>query len=364
MSMKVQQSRAPREPASEGVTARRPVPRKVRGVLRAAGMPLPRDVRTEMEPRFRQDFSGVRVHADGDAAEAASLVSARAFTVGSHIVFGRGEYRPNSSDGNRLLAHELTHVVQQRDGWFDGHLGVTEPSDAVEHEATRNEFLAGPSHARVARYAHPFAVARQEKGKKSKLLDAFRAKFGDAAKKIDASPSALKLVAEAEAAGAEFGGYAEDGPHKDTWPYTAGKAVYVPKGRTDPVLAMSDFLFELNNAVRAPQFQSLANEAAKGSKGTLTAKTFAYKTVELEVEGMLRLGEIWFEMKKSAPKDTPAKYDSEFYQAEYIAFKDKKKPKDDIIKDILQRKYTVGVDKGKTTEQYYMEQYEKQSGGK
>jgi hypothetical protein len=67
-----------------------------------------------MEPRFGQDFSRVRVHADGNAARAAHAVEARAYTVGRDIVFGKGEYAPATVEGKRLIAHELTHVVQQR----------------------------------------------------------------------------------------------------------------------------------------------------------------------------------------------------------------------------------------------------------
>jgi hypothetical protein len=66
-----------------------------------------------MEPRFGHDFSKVRIHADAQAAESARAVSAKAYTVGQHIVFGQGRYAPQSSEGQRLIAHELTHVVQQ-----------------------------------------------------------------------------------------------------------------------------------------------------------------------------------------------------------------------------------------------------------
>jgi hypothetical protein len=66
-----------------------------------------------MEPRFGADFSGVRVHTDGEADQISQDLSARAFTTGSDIYFGQGEYRPSSTGGQELLAHELTHVVQQ-----------------------------------------------------------------------------------------------------------------------------------------------------------------------------------------------------------------------------------------------------------
>ena len=78
-----------------------------------SGAPLDRGVRSYMEPRFGADFGGVRIHAGSEAAGSARALNARAFTVGRHVVFGAGEYRPESDAGRRLLAHELTHVVQQ-----------------------------------------------------------------------------------------------------------------------------------------------------------------------------------------------------------------------------------------------------------
>lgn len=69
-----------------------------------------------MEPRLRHDFTGVRVHTDARAAEAAHALGARAYTVGDHIMFGAGQYTPAGAAGERLLAHELTHVVQQAGG--------------------------------------------------------------------------------------------------------------------------------------------------------------------------------------------------------------------------------------------------------
>ena len=69
-----------------------------------------------MEPRFGQDFGRVRVHTDGTAASSADAIAARAFTHGEHIAFARGEYEPTSTKGRELLAHELSHVVQQASG--------------------------------------------------------------------------------------------------------------------------------------------------------------------------------------------------------------------------------------------------------
>jgi hypothetical protein len=79
----------------------------------SGGSPLAQSIRGYMEPRFGRDFGGVRVHADQSAAETARLANARAFTIGRDVVFGAGEYAPQSAEGRSLIAHELTHVVQQ-----------------------------------------------------------------------------------------------------------------------------------------------------------------------------------------------------------------------------------------------------------
>jgi outer membrane protein OmpA-like peptidoglycan-associated protein len=89
------------------------VPSSVDAVLRTAGEPLDAATRSFMEPRFGYDFSQVRVHTDSDAAQSARDVGALAFTVSNHIAFAGGQYAPGSVGGNRLLAHELAHVVQQ-----------------------------------------------------------------------------------------------------------------------------------------------------------------------------------------------------------------------------------------------------------
>ena len=77
----------------------------------------------------------VRVHTGDGAAALARAVSARAFTVGTDIFFGSGEYRPGTSDGNQLIAHEVAHVAQQRGAPASGPLTVTQPGDAYEREA-------------------------------------------------------------------------------------------------------------------------------------------------------------------------------------------------------------------------------------
>jgi hypothetical protein len=82
-------------------------------VLRSGGQPLDRTTQGFMESRFGHDFSSVRVHTGGDAAASARSLNAHAYTSGNHIVFAANQYRPATEPGRRLLAHELTHVIQQ-----------------------------------------------------------------------------------------------------------------------------------------------------------------------------------------------------------------------------------------------------------
>jgi hypothetical protein len=89
-------------------------PDSVHQALSSPGKPLDVQTRSFMEPRFGFDFSRVRIHTDGRAAESAHYVKAHAYTVGKQIVFGAGEFAPETRSGQRLIAHELTHVVQQQ----------------------------------------------------------------------------------------------------------------------------------------------------------------------------------------------------------------------------------------------------------
>ncbi len=102
---------APRQ-AGDAFEAEEEVERRLTG-LQGKGSPLPEEVRSDMERRFGADFGQVRVHTDNDAAELNQELQAKAFTHGSDIYFDAGNYDPGSSTGKRLLAHELTHIVQQ-----------------------------------------------------------------------------------------------------------------------------------------------------------------------------------------------------------------------------------------------------------
>jgi outer membrane protein OmpA-like peptidoglycan-associated protein len=113
----------------------------VHEVLRSPGRPLDDETRSLMESRFGHDFSGVRVHTNSPAAESARAVDALAYTAGEHVAFGDGQYAPGTSAGRWLLAHELTHVVQQgvsgAPAVARAGLGVGATDDAAEREAVR-----------------------------------------------------------------------------------------------------------------------------------------------------------------------------------------------------------------------------------
>ena len=91
-------------------------PRAAAGALRAPGKPLEAEVRGFFEPRFGHDLSRVRVHTDARAAESARALRARAYAAGDHIVFGANQYGRGAEHGLGVLAHELSHVVQQGRG--------------------------------------------------------------------------------------------------------------------------------------------------------------------------------------------------------------------------------------------------------
>jgi hypothetical protein len=99
---------------------------------KGAGNPLPDDVRDFMEPRFGADFSGVRLHSDSQSAQLNRALSAQAFTHGQDIFLGEGKDNLTSEDGKRLLAHELTHVVQQ------GGILQRQPEKSADHLSLTN----------------------------------------------------------------------------------------------------------------------------------------------------------------------------------------------------------------------------------
>jgi hypothetical protein len=135
-------------------------------VGRGGGRPLDGGVRQQMEGAFGESFGDVRIHTGPEASRSAESVQARAYTVDNEIVFGDSAYTPGTDDGDRRLAHELTHVVQQRQGPVDGTpqedgIAVSSPADRFERAARanadrvvsdiRSEHTAPPRRATVAR---------------------------------------------------------------------------------------------------------------------------------------------------------------------------------------------------------------------
>ncbi|MFJ8109187.1 DUF4157 domain-containing protein [Streptomyces sp. NPDC096132] len=130
-----------REQDEEGTAPQRSPVHDVIGS--GSGQSLGGDVRSDMEARLGADFSDVRVHTGDAAHESAKSVGAHAYTVGNNVVFQRDAYDPSSHAGRTTLAHELTHVIQQRSGPVDGTtapggIRVSDPSDRYEREAGAN----------------------------------------------------------------------------------------------------------------------------------------------------------------------------------------------------------------------------------
>jgi len=136
------------------------IPPVVDDVLRDSGQSLDEAERSFMEPRFGHDFSRIRIHSDSRAAEAAQAVNALAYTIGPNIVFGRGAYTPETDPGKYLLAHELTHVVQQ---------GVVQPlskAGKATEEATpigaENDLAEAEAHAGAHRVMRSEELAHRD----------------------------------------------------------------------------------------------------------------------------------------------------------------------------------------------------------
>ena len=154
-------------------------------VGRGGGRPLDDVVRSDMEGRFGEDFSGVRVHTDGQASESARSVNAHAYTVGNDVVFAGGRYDPDSATGQRTIAHELTHVVQQRSGPVDGTptgggIKLSHPADRFERAAEQSaeRIMASPPAANGPS-AQAQAVQREEDAEEPTAQGSFVQREGE-----------------------------------------------------------------------------------------------------------------------------------------------------------------------------------------
>ncbi len=144
------------------------VPPIVDEVIAGAGQPLDPQARAQMESHLGHDFGRVRVHTDARAAESARAVNASAYTVGQQVVFASGKYQPRTSEGRRLLAHELTHVAQQAGG---NSSGAQSAGDASETEADRNAVTIGGAHAPGVRHGVRAGVVQRQPEARDEATD-------------------------------------------------------------------------------------------------------------------------------------------------------------------------------------------------
>jgi hypothetical protein len=107
------------------------------------GEPLDEGLRTDLETKLGDSFHDVRIHKDAEAGELARSVSANAFTTGADVYFGHEQFKPDSPEGKELIAHELTHVVQQRGAPTTGPMRVSQPGEPLEREAEQAARGAG-----------------------------------------------------------------------------------------------------------------------------------------------------------------------------------------------------------------------------
>jgi hypothetical protein len=138
----------------------------VHDVLRASGTPLPAGVLQEMEGRLSHSFADVRIHTDDRAAESAAAVEADAYTVGRHIAFAAGRFEPTSADGERLLVHELTHVMgtPPRAPVPRGSLRVSSPTEPSEVGARAAASSPTSVRARATRPSSPAETVQRQHG--------------------------------------------------------------------------------------------------------------------------------------------------------------------------------------------------------
>jgi Domain of unknown function (DUF4157) len=165
MSTQKQLQRMPRERETQSQTA---IQTSLADSISSApsGQPLQQNARDFLEPRMGHSFENVRIHSDSHADTLAQQVNATAFTTGNDIFFSKGAYQPDSSEGKQLLAHELTHTVQQAQGPVSGTpsaggVSISDPNDSFEQAAVANAAAVIQSPASVSSEPTGQAVQRQ-----------------------------------------------------------------------------------------------------------------------------------------------------------------------------------------------------------
>jgi hypothetical protein len=177
----------------------------VHEALGSPGQPLDPTTRAFFEPRFNHDFSNVRLHSDAKASESARKINALAFTVGQDVVLGAGQNIPGSHTWEALLAHELTHVVQQHgDGQMLEPPAMSQSGDALEQEANAaaKRIMAG-KHADASLATTNVAIQRQAPGEETEKKPAEKQEVGEvvteglktaAEQAMDNNPKVKKVI--------------------------------------------------------------------------------------------------------------------------------------------------------------------------
>jgi hypothetical protein len=202
-----------RTAGNAGVNALLDEENPVTKVAESGGNSLDPQTRQSMEQSIGADFSSVRVHTGGEATAAAKSVQAHAYTLGDDIVFQDGQYNPGTPDGNKMLAHELTHVVQQRSGPVDGTdagggVKVSSPDDRFEQAAEANAERVvsgdGPSAVSaqgaggVQRAAVPEDEAKEEESVQTSAIQRAAAPEEEAKEEESVQTSAIQRAAGPE----------------------------------------------------------------------------------------------------------------------------------------------------------------------
>ncbi|GAB4206981.1 MAG: hypothetical protein OHK0022_34620 [Roseiflexaceae bacterium] len=233
--------------------------------MRGGGNPLPASERSFFEHRFGHDFSQIRIHADSRAAETAQSLDARAFTVGTDIAFDAGEYQPGTTSGRELLAHELTHTIQQTGGIATKRI----QRKADDEERSPAELVAEAaqqlSDDEVAQQAVPPIEARPVA-----LPDAVVEDSGGAASGEGAASAPAPAAQEQHTPDAAEQPTATSSPTPAT-PATASPAVPAQTATPAPTPAAT----EANHPTVQPAEASEAASAPSGSADTSTEQAAA-----------------------------------------------------------------------------------------
>ena len=189
---RLERQRVEEEATSQSQASR--VPESIQETLASQGQELDSEARAFMEPRFGHDFSKVRIHADERAAESARAVNALAYTVGHDVVFDSGQYAPGTTAGKHLLAHELTHVLQQNQSAGSSQsLTLGDPASASETEAWASA-RAVTAHQPVAQIAATQPATTIQRATATEILE----EAEDSSPDAEPAPTSTEILEEAE----------------------------------------------------------------------------------------------------------------------------------------------------------------------